>query len=217
MFTITSEPVLQQIENCGWASIKYSVDGFWSSNIINVYISQRFGSGEWSIYESHSSGGKDDEFNGAEWERTRNFASAMMDAVDKMQFWSNNIEQLEEAQAKYEAEYKIREEQRRREREAIRLELEEAERVDRIINPSMGLKAATELAAELKDEVSFGTGSFTSRKLKHRSNGTRVTATAENLSGKTRFYLNRVAMSKAHFIEQLAEDYVLLVAEKEAA
>lgn len=209
MFSITSESVLEQIEHCGWARITYSVDGYWSSDIISVYISQRYGSGEWSIYETHSSGGKDDEFEGAEWERTRNFASAMMDAVDKMQFWSNNIEQLEEAQAKYEAEYKIREEQRRREREAIRLELEEAERVDRIINPSMGVEAATKLAAELKAEVAHGTGSFTSRKLKHRANETRVTATAENLSGKTRFYLNRVAMSKAHFIKTLAEDYVL--------
>ena len=214
MFTITSEPVLSQVERYGNASIKYKVEGFWSNDLITVYISRRFGSDKWHIYDSHASGGTDDKFEGAEWERTRNFGSAMLDAADKIHFWSNNIQLLEEAAAKYDAEMAIRAEQRAREQEAIRLELEEAERIDRIINPSMGVEAATKLAAELKAEVTTTDNAFAWQQVRPRANdanyGRKVMAEAQNLTGKsTRFYLNKVAMSKAHFIKTLAEDFVI--------
>lgn len=214
MFTITSEPVLSQVERYGNASIKYKVEGFWSNDLITVYISRRFGSDKWHIYDSHASGGTDDKFEGSEWERTRNFGSAMLDAADKIHFWSNNIQLLEEAAAKYDAEMAIRAEQRAREQEAIRLELEEAERIDRIINPSMGTEAATKLAAELKAQVTITDSAFAWQQVRPRANdanyGRKVMAEAQNLTGKsTRFYLNKVAMSKAHFIKTLAEDFVI--------
>lgn len=213
MFTITSEPVLAQIERSGHATIKYSVDGFWSSDIVSVYISKSF-SDTWKIYDSHSSGGTDDKFEGPEWERTRNFGLAMLDAADKIQFWSSNIDLIEEAYAKYKAELEVLAEQQARQREAIRLELEEAERVDRIINPSMGVEAATQLAAELKAQVTVTDNAFAQQQVRPRTNdasyGRKVMAEAQNLTGKaTRFYLNKVAMSKAEFIKTLAEDFVI--------
>lgn len=215
MFTITSEDVLQQVVQYGRAYIKYKVDGYWSNDIITVYIDRRWNNENWKIYDSHSAGGTDDKFDGPEWERTRNFAHAMFDAADKIQFWSENTALLDEAEAKYKVAMEAHYQEQARLKEAARLAAEEADRLDRIENPSMGVEAATQIAAELKQLVADPDRRYAWREVYRRDNKLKVTAEVENSNGKTRFYLNTVAMSKAHFIKTLSHDFVVI--EKVAA
>lgn len=100
MFTITSDSVLSQIENSGCARISFKVDGYWSSDQINVRISRRFSDG-WTIEESHSSGGECSKFQGSNGARTRNFAEAMSEAADIMTEWEMRTEELEAAYEQY--------------------------------------------------------------------------------------------------------------------
>lgn len=133
MFTITSRDVLVQIEENGSARITYKVDGFWSSEQLTVYIDRRWGNG-WRITYSNSTGGRDTDSGLTDSEACYNFGKAMMDASDKMDYWTSNIETLDIALAKYNTDMKARyaEEARIREeqRKAAAIEQAKKEAVD---------------------------------------------------------------------------------------
>ena len=220
MFAITSENVISQIESYGRANINYKVDGFWSSDQITIYISRYF-SGEWEIRESHSSGGQDSKFEGTEAERTRNFASAMMDAADVIEYWSSNIEELNAAEVKYKAATKAYYEEQERLKEIARKEKAEADRLERIQNPSMGTSAAMKIADELKAKVLKADCEYAYVQINHRKPSDRISyplsAEAVNSGKATRFYINGQSYSKVKFIELLAKEFVLAEENKAAA
>ena len=122
MFSITSRDVLTQIEENGSARITYKVDGFWSSEQLTVYIDRRWGN-EWRITYSNSTGGRDTDCGLTDSEACFNFGSAMFDASEKMDYWTNEVEKLDCALAKYntaikakwDEEKKLREEKRKAE------------------------------------------------------------------------------------------------------
>lgn len=208
-FKIVSENVLTQIKNTGSASIHFKVDGFWSSSTITVYIRKGWDDA-WDIYESHSSGGEDSNFEGTNIARVRNFAAAMVEAADQMYYWETFTDRLEAAYKEYRLELdrvRAEEEKQRKIGQALKAE---AERLDRIKNPSMGYDAALELANDLRKQVRGTDKSYADATVHVRKdkNFTQLVH-AENYRGRTAYYIGGKFYSRKDFIGYVANNYAL--------
>lgn len=210
MFTVTSKNVITQIEENGYAAVHYKVDGYWSSSQITVYINRTW-KDSWNVHESHASGGEDSDFTGTNAERTANFAHAMLDASVEIAKWEKYTDLLNGAYEKYLEACEKRDAEMELAREKARKEREEADRKERIANPSMGLEAAVEIMDYLKEAVAGDTNVMTIE-VDYRNPAARgyypATAFAENYNGKTRFYISGKAYSRTKFVELLATEFV---------
>lgn len=61
----------------GYGTIRTKVRGYWSQDVITLYIERQFGSKEWGIRLNHSSGGRDSKEVECDLEAEMNFAEAI--------------------------------------------------------------------------------------------------------------------------------------------
>ena len=61
----------------GYGAIRTKVRGYWSQDVITLYVERQFGSKEWDIRLSHSSGGRDPKVVECDMEAEMNFAEAI--------------------------------------------------------------------------------------------------------------------------------------------
>ena len=61
----------------GYGSIRTKVRGYWSQDVITLYVERQFGSKEWGIRLSHSSGGRETTVVECDMEAEINFAEAI--------------------------------------------------------------------------------------------------------------------------------------------
>lgn len=82
----------------GYASIAYTVEGYWSQDPIRIYVNRKYSFKDndykWTIELNHSSGGYDDYDN---IQRALNFADAMQHAAYNMGIFEAMIPEFEEA------------------------------------------------------------------------------------------------------------------------
>jgi len=213
MYAITSDNIITQIENNGHARITFKVDGYWSSEQITVSISKRW-SEDWCIQESHSSGGECSKWEGTNSQRTLNFASAMMEAADRMKSIARMTDTLDTALKTYKAKVRKMEEERQAAFEKARQARIEADRKDREENPSMGIDVAVAIADRLKKIVSKSDSGYSSIEVMHRAPGARghfnANAGASKYRTQTRYEINGQSYSRKNFIELLATEFVLV-------
>ena len=89
----------------GSTRISWNVEGFWVHDTITLHVDRH--NGEWTFDLGTGSGGHEEDFDPIV--RTRNFAAAMNDAADTMEFLKSVEDQLEigfqEHQAKVSKEF----------------------------------------------------------------------------------------------------------------
>jgi len=61
----------------GHGSIRIKVEGYWSQDVITLYIDRAYGSNGWTVKLSHSSGGRDTKVIECDMEAEMNFATAL--------------------------------------------------------------------------------------------------------------------------------------------
>ena len=81
----------------GYGAIRTKVRGYWSQDVITLYIDRKFGSKEWDIRLSHSSGGRETTVVECDMEAEINFAEAIkVVAKIGLDIKNNQIALLEE-------------------------------------------------------------------------------------------------------------------------
>lgn len=86
--TEINERFLEEVGRRGHGSIKYKVTGYWSSDALYVHIDRKYSSDDnkWTIEISRSSGGRDTGEVADDIEANRNFAAALLDAIEKAEY-----------------------------------------------------------------------------------------------------------------------------------
>lgn len=188
-----SEYSIESLGRSGYSSVRIKVRGYWSSDLITVYIERQ---PSWHVKEgqepkwiakiSHSSGGRDTKEVESDIVAERYFAHALLGASDLAE---RILEQTTELEKFWLDEQMIRKEQ-------IRLEKEQQQqRID--ADPELGLAAATamvEMAAlgDMKYIQLYNRG-------EERTRGVAEAA----VRYKTKFYINGHVISRKDLIATL--------------
>lgn len=189
-----SEYTLESIGRGAYSSIRFAVKGYWSIDVISVYISRetRWSEGSraasWVATISHSSGGRDTKVVARDSDAERNFAAALIaaaDLADEIVGQSNVLEQYfldERAVIKREAE------------EAHAQMLREYE-----ADQPLGEEAANKMIAAIAESGNDADISMYPR-------GKSIPFLIEAINrAKLKFYVNGVIESRKEVIRKLAE------------
>ncbi len=173
----------------GYARATVKVKGYWSGDSITLYLERgRFGSKEWGISISHSSGGRDTKEVQCDIAAETNFGQALVAIAQYARELKARFPEFEAQYQEYVAELKA---------ESVRL----AEVRDGRIAAYEPVGDA--IAKNLADQLFFG------QALKARVRGwdeSYSTVTfSKSLRGKTMFYVGGSVTSKKVFISKLAE------------
>jgi hypothetical protein len=130
----------------GYASIKYKVEGYWSSETINIYVDRRTnwdtGRSYWKASVNHSTGGRDKEQVADDNQATRNFATALMDAAYQADLIMAQSEGLELA---YKAKVKAQELKKIYDEAEFQAKLEK--------DPAFGMDFASKVIDNMRQEI----------------------------------------------------------------
>jgi hypothetical protein len=170
----------------GYGAIRTKVEGYWSQDVITLYIDRRYGSKEWTVKLSHSSGGRDTKVVECDMEAEMNFAAALNAvAALGLDIKSTNMGMLEENY------------QRRIKDDDERLEKEKAELAAAVANDK---EIGIALARYKLDTM----GDFDSLKVFVRgTDKVRVFSLQHHV--KKTFFLQGMRISKQEAIEALAK------------
>ena len=170
----------------GYGAIRTKVEGYWSQDVITLYIDRRYGSKEWTVKLSHSSGGRDTKVVECDMEAEMNFAVALnVVAALGLNIKSTNMGMLEENY------------QRRIKDDDERLEKEKAELAAAVANDK---EIGIALARYKLDTM----GDFDSLKVFVRgTDKVRVFSLQHHV--KKTFFLQGMRISKQEAIEALAK------------
>ena len=170
----------------GCGAIRTKVEGYWSQDVITLYIDRRYGSKEWTVKLSHSSGGRDTKVVECDMEAEMNFAAALNAvAALGLDIKSTNMGMLEENY------------QRRIKDDDERLEKEKAELAAAVANDK---EIGIALARYKLDTM----GDFDSLKVFVRgTDKVRVFSLQHHV--KKTFFLQGMRISKQEAIEALAK------------
>jgi len=198
---------ISQIENQGYASCSFKVDGYWSEDPISFRVDRSYcydtETYSWEIKGSHSSGGRDGSCDDTT--AIRNFGKAMVEMAELMEEASYFFKEFDCAYKEYEAKRKAAEEARRK-------ELEDAKLQDRIDHPSMGEEEAIKLAEKLYADVKNGkvySDILVAPRHACENKWRFIWASAEQHSRSIRFKINGKSLSRKEFIDLLADEYVI--------
>jgi hypothetical protein len=194
VFSIAQFDVNSIGRNYGQCSIPVSVKGYWSRDVINIYI-RRNSFVEtsdinelWKFEVSNSSGGRDTKEIADDAQAIRNYGQAMIAVADL-------IDQLKLQVAEFEQQYQARIEQDRKEREIAQAELAKKAAADNCFTREGATALLEQLTAVNGKDVSirlFNPG------IDHACG---VITCASRI--KTKFYLNSSVISRRDLVELL--------------
>ncbi len=171
----------------GYARATVKVNGYWSSDTMTLYLERgRFGSKEWGISISHSSGGRDTKEVACDMEAETYYGEALIALAQYGRELQKRFPEFEEQYQEYVKELRA---------ENDRINKEREERI--AADPAVGDLMAKKLA----DELLFG------QALKARQRGLTdgyAVTFSKSMRGRTMFYVGGSVASKKVFISKLA-------------
>lgn len=168
--------------------IRVAVLGYWSSDVISVYVDRSWSSeGKWNINVNHSSGGRDTAEIANDADAEYNFALGLMEACRIAKDLQSRVDELEAEYQLYRAEIKAAE-------DAKKAEFQAAIDADTPIGSNAALIVATmQVSAATKPGVDIV------RKFFKRGTNNTVEITANKL-GRIVFRVNGVATKRESVI-----------------